>query len=163
MWIGNRVNIAHQQSLHHRARRRLVQRLRRKLRNRARIAIQHFAKQLFLVAECCVQAGTFNPHRPGQIRKGSSFIPFLPENLQRRIQGFSGVKTPRSPDLSATRGCSAARFSCAYGLHLQQHTPILYQAVKNMNPSPSPPHLVEHGIIAPHRRSPQWPRNLQGK
>src|SRR5207237_8567014 len=67
-------------------------------RHRARLVpVQRLAEQLLLVPEGGVEAGSVDPHGPGQLRERGALVPACPEHLQGPVQCLIHVELSRAP------------------------------------------------------------------
>jgi hypothetical protein len=91
-WVSQPVSRLGQQLFNHGARRRLSQRGAHVRRGALRIAGERLAEEGFLVAEGGVEARSVDAHGLGQVRQRGPFVAFLPEELQRGLEGLVRVE-----------------------------------------------------------------------
>src|SRR5258707_4970270 len=95
-WSGLQVGRAVHVPLDDAPRRRLVQALTNPAALPLRVAIEHLAEQLLLVAEGGIEARAVDAHGLGQIRQRRRLVTLAPEHVERTVQGFIDVEGART-------------------------------------------------------------------
>src|SRR5207245_67894 len=83
--------------LDHSPRGRLAQGLGQERDGPRLVTVERLAEQLLLVPEGGVEAGSVDPHGPGQLRERGTLVPACPEHLQCPVQCLIQVELSRAP------------------------------------------------------------------